>query len=199
MIHNIPHYDGLVHHIVETSPGLYFNTIEFKKEFTNFIVTPDDRWISTIVLEGTFEICDCEDPSFIQTCTCEVGNNYIQFSESVMNKNITYNCAKDSVVTFVLAIEENDSYNMETQYHYWNGEETLPQDYGMFILSGTVSTDSAMLEKWDYQLPRNINRLVEANDAHVMLIKRLVEKDWDNRKIPIHYHGLYQRLKDIDK
>lgn len=199
MMNNKPHYDGLIYHSVETSPGLYFNTVEFKKELTNFIVMPDTRWISAIVLEGSFQICDCEDPAFIQTCTCDIGNNYVQFPEAIRNKTTTYSCSKDSIVTFVLAIEQNDSHNIETHYHYWNDEETLPQDYGMFIVSGIVTTNTDTLEKWDYQHARNTNRQVTANNAHVVLVKRLVEKDWDNRRIPTHHLAAYQRLKNLDK
>ncbi len=191
-----PHYDGLIYHSIEISPGLYFNTVEFKKDNISITVVPDSRWISAVVLSGTFEICECEEPEFVQSCTCAVGDNYVQFPTTIQNKAVTYKCSKNSIVTFVLAIEHDDAHNIDTRYHYWSGSQTLPAGYGMFVVSGTVTTDSATLEKWDYQRPRDYDREITCQESHVVLVKRLVEKDWDNRKIPSHYVAAYNRMKN---
>ena len=195
MTNTKPHYDGLIYHSIETSPGLYFNTVEFKKENLSVTVVPDTKWISAIVLNGTFEICECEDPELVQSCTCATGNNFVIFPPQIQNKTTTYRCSKDSVVTFVLAVDHNDSHNIETHYHYWTGEQTLPAQYGLFVVDGTVTTDSDSLEKWDYQRPREQDRNIICNDAHVVLVKRLADKDINSIKIPTHHLAAYNRGK----
>jgi hypothetical protein len=192
-----PHYDGITYHSIETSPGLYFNTVEFKKDKMALIVVPDTRWVSAVVLNGTLEICECENSEFIQTFTSEVTNNYISFPIELRNETLTYRCSKNSVVTFVIAVEQNDSHNIKTQYHYWTGDKIIPAGYGMFVVSGTVTTDSATLEKWDYQLPRDYDREITCQDSHVVLVKRLVEKDLDSIKMPDAFTALlYNRMKN---